>query len=149
MLFIKKLFVLWQSCSQREIWALQFGWEKCALFIDNASFKLVLISNSSAQDLMSCAELIISILNMVKGSNECKWYFHNSRSYVFLKSILSKNVIFSFKSVVTKCWDCPVVEVVTPLQGPVKKIKDNLSPALSWEIFCLFSTPVVKNADIL
>ena len=41
----------------------------------------------------------------------------------------------------------PNVEV-TPLQL-VKKIKDNLSPALSWEIFCYVSTPVVKNADTL
>ena len=37
-----------------------------ALLIDNVSFESVLISNSSVQDLMSCAELIISILKMVK-----------------------------------------------------------------------------------
>ena len=39
---------------------------ECALLIDNVSFESVLVSNSSVQDLMSCAELIISILKMVK-----------------------------------------------------------------------------------
>ena len=36
-----------------------------ALLIDNVSFESVLISNSSVQDLMSCAELIISNFKMV------------------------------------------------------------------------------------
>ena len=44
-----------------------------ALLIDNISFESVLISNSSVQDLMSCAELIISNLKMVKEAMKCKW----------------------------------------------------------------------------
>ena len=41
------------------------------------------------------------------------------------------------------------VEVMTPLQL-VKKIKDNLSPALSWEEFfiVLFVLPWSRDADI-
>ena len=45
---------------------------KRPLLIDNVSLESVLISNSSVQDLMSCAELFISDLKMVKEAMKCK-----------------------------------------------------------------------------
>ena len=45
---------------------------KLIVSVENVSFELVLISNSSVQDLMSCAELILSNLKMVKEAIKCK-----------------------------------------------------------------------------
>ena len=91
---------------------------------------------------MACQGFTGSILKMVKVSNECKILC------VFKNVTLSKNIVFSFKSIAKNAeTSCVVVR-----RGPtadMKKIKEYLSPALSWGIFCAFSTPVIKNADIL
>ena len=54
-------------------------------------------SNSPDQVPMACQGFIGSILKMVKVSNECKILC------VFKNVTLSKNIVFSFKSVDTKC----------------------------------------------
>ena len=78
---------------------------------------------------MACQGFIGSILKMVKVSNECKILC------VFKKVTLSKNVVFSFKSVDTKMLKLLRSGDEEALLQFMKKVKETSFPALSWEDF--------------
>ena len=78
---------------------------------------------------MACQGFIGSILKMVKVSNECKILC------VFKKVTLSKNVVFSFKSVDTKMLKLLRSGDEGALLQFIKKVKETSFPALSWEDF--------------
>ena len=88
-----------------------------------------LSSNSPAQSNYGLSGLFTSILKMVKVSNECKILC------VLKKVTLSKNVVFSFKSVDTKMLKLLRSGDEGALLQFMKKVKETSMPALGWEIY--------------
>ena len=94
------MFILWQRTALRERSELCSFWEKCPLSIYNAFLKLVMSSNSPAQDqLWLVRVLFLQLENWFKGRN-VMWVIRS----MCLKVSFSK-VIFRSLNLLPKSWD--------------------------------------------